>query len=135
MKLIDIKNILSCKEYTKACKQDIDIQGCYATDMMSDVLKSCKIGSLLITGLVNPQVIQVSEIMDLKGIIFVSGKEPGAEIIKKAEEKSLPLMMTAKHMFDACGMLYSAGLSGKEIQQKTENGARDIIHPIVSDNG
>jgi predicted transcriptional regulator len=134
MQLKEIKKILTCKDYTKASMVDIEIDRCYATDMMSDVLKSCKIGSLLITGLVNPQVIQVSEIMDLKGIIFVSGKEPGAEIIKKAEEKNLPLMMTEKHMFEACGLLFSTGLNGKEVQNKTENG-RSIIHPNVSDNG
>ena len=110
---------------------DKEISHCYAADMMSDVLKSCKIGSLLVTGLVNPQVIQVSEIMDLKGIVFVSGKEPGDDMIKKAEEKNLPLLTTGKQMFEACGILYSIGLVGAEIQNKSEDGSRNTIQFVV----
>lgn len=122
MNLREVKDILRCKSYSSDNLLEIEIDLCYAADMMSDVLKSCKIGSLLITGLVNPQVIQVSEIMDLKGIIFVSGKEPAIEIIKKAEEKNLPILSTERQMFDACGILYSHGLSGQDTQDKTKNG-------------
>jgi predicted transcriptional regulator len=131
MQLNLIKNILECKSFTDEKLLDKEIEHCYAADMMSDVLKSCKIGSLLLTGLVNPQVIQVAEIMDLKGIIFVSGKEPAEDIIKKAGEKNLPLMTTEKQMFDACGILFSKGLSGKEIREKTDNGSRDTLQSDV----
>jgi len=121
MQLKDIKNTLECKNFTSDKLLDKEISHCYAADMMSDVLKSCKIGSLLITGLVNPQVIQVSELMDLTGIVFVSGKEPGDDMIKKAEEKNLPLLTTGRQMFDACGILFSQGLAGAVIQKKTED--------------
>ena len=131
MLLKEIKNILECKSFTDEKLLDKEIDHCYAADMISDVLKSCKIGSLLLTNLVNPQVIQVAEIMDLKGIVFVSGKVPAFEIIKKAREKNLPLMTTEKQMFDACGILYSNGLSGKGIREKTENGSRDTLHSDV----
>lgn len=120
MQFIEIEKILECENLTGDNLLEKDIEYCYATDMMSDVLKSCKIGSLLITGLVNQQVIQVAEIMDLKGIIFVSGKDPSPEIIKSAEEKRLPILKTEKHLFEACGILYSKGLRGKEIFQKTD---------------
>jgi predicted transcriptional regulator len=117
MHLIEIENILECKNLTSKELLIRDIEYCYATDMMSDVLKSCKIGSLLITGLVNQQVIQVAEIMDLKGIVFVAGKLPAPELIQNAEEKHLPLLSTEKYLFEACGILYSAGLRGKDISQ------------------
>ena len=121
MQLKEIVNILECKNHTGEELLWRDIQYCYATDMMSDVLKSCKIGSLLLTGLVNQQVIQVSEIMDLKGIIFVSGKEPAADVIEKANEKNLPMLTTEKQLFEACGILYTFGLRGREIFEKADN--------------
>ncbi len=117
MQLKEIENILECKNLTSKELLIREIEYCYASDMMSDVLKSCKIGSLLITGLVNQQVIQVAEIMDLKGIVFVSKKIPSAELIKSAEEKHLPLLTTEKYLFEACGILYSTGLRGKDISQ------------------
>ena len=123
MILKEIGNILECKNLTGIELLNREIEYCYATDMMSDVLKSCKIGSLLITGLVNQQVIQVAEIMDLKGIVFVSGKEPSPELIEIAKEKNLPILTTEKNLFETCGILYSAGLRGKEIFQKADDGA------------
>lgn len=127
MQLKEIGNILECKNHTDEGLLWRDIEYCYATDMMSDVLKACKIGSLLITGLVNQQVTQVAEIMDLKGIIFVSGKEPSADIIEKASEKNLPILTTEKQLFEACGILYTSGLRGREIFQKTDDGTGNSI--------
>lgn len=127
MLLKDIENILECKNLTDWDLLKREIEYCYATDMMSDVLKSCKIGSLLITGLVNQQVIQVAEIMDLRGIVFVSGKEPTPEIILNAKEKNLPLLSTEKHLFETCGILYSSGLRGKEIFQRADDGTGSTL--------
>lgn len=122
MLLRDIKEILNCTNYTDDSLLNKEINYCYATDMMSDVLKSCKTGSLLITGLVNHQVIQVSEIMDLSAILFVSGKKPSEEMIKSVEKKNLPLLSTDLHMYDACGILYSKGLKQEVAQRNSENG-------------
>ena len=127
MLLKDIKKILDCKNHTSEKFLGKNIEYCYSTDMMSDVLRACKIGSLLITGLVNQQVIQIAEIMDLEGIIFVSGKEPAIEIIEKANEKQLPLLTTSKQMFETCGILYSLGLRGKDIYEKVENGTGNSL--------
>ena len=127
MELNDIVNILECKSHTGRDLLWRDIQYCYATDMMSDVLKSCKIGSLLITGLTNKQVTQIAEIMDLKGIIFASGKVPAQEVIEQANEKNLPLLTTEKPLFEACGLLYTFGLRGKEIFEKAGAGTGDSL--------
>ncbi len=122
MLLKEIKEILNCQNFTDTSYLEKEINYCYATDMMSDVLKSCKTGSLLITGLVNQQVIQVAEIMDLSGIIFVSGKKPTDEMIKSVDKKNLPLLTTDLHMFEACGILYSKGLKQQVSQSKVEDG-------------
>ena len=60
---------------------------CFGADLMSDVLRFARTGSLLLTGLTNNQVLQVSEILDLKGIIFVRGKLPDSGLIEEAERR------------------------------------------------
>lgn len=122
MLLKEIKEILNGTNYTDVSLLDREINYCYATDMMSDVLKSCKTGSLLITGLVNQQVLQVAEIMDLSGIVFVSGKKPSEEMIKSVENKNIPLLSTDLHMYEACGVLYSKGLKQEVAERNSENG-------------
>ena len=43
--------------------------------MMSDVLAFVKDQSVLLTGLMNPQVVRTAEMMDMHCIVFVRGKE------------------------------------------------------------
>lgn len=88
------------------------VENACGSDLMSDVLAYVKNQSLLLTGLVNPQVIRTAEMMDFLCVVFVRGKAPGPEIIALAKERSMVLLSTKHRMFTACGLLYSAGLEG-----------------------
>ena len=67
------------REVFKAC----------GSDMMSDVLAYVKEQAVLLTGLVNPQVVRTAEMMDMKCIVFVRGKSPDMGMIDLAEERDL----------------------------------------------
>ncbi len=93
--------------------RDIDIVINYvcSSDLISDLLHfSTNHNSLLITGLVNAQVVRAAEIADIKAILFVLNKMPDREIIELAKQKNIPLMVTGLSRFTACGKLYSEGL-------------------------
>jgi predicted transcriptional regulator len=77
---------------------------------MSDVLAFVHDQSLLLTGLVNPQVVRTAEMMDIRCIVFVRGKEPDQKILELAEETGLALLSTQLRMYEACGRLYEGGL-------------------------
>lgn len=117
MKLKDIKELIKCRSLTEENLLEREINSAYAADMMSDVLKSCETGALLITGLINQQVVQVAEIMDLKGIIFINGKEPSKDVTDKALSIKLPLLTTEMNMYEVCGLLFKSGL---KCSKKTE---------------
>jgi predicted transcriptional regulator len=80
------------------------------SDLMSDVLAFIKPDSLLLTGLVNPQVIRTAEMAEVAAICFVRGKLPQKETVKLANEKKLPLLTTKLSMYESCGRLYREGL-------------------------
>ena len=65
---------------------------------------------LLLTGLVNPQVIRTAALLDIHAIIFVRGKSPSRDMIDMAEESDIILAGTKLPMFLSCGKLYEAGL-------------------------
>ena len=85
--------------------------GC-GCDLMSDVLAFVKPGSLLLTGLTNPQSVRTAEMSDIKAICFVRGKKPGRDTIELAKKSSIPLLLTPLPLFVACGKLYNAGMIG-----------------------
>lgn len=91
---------------------DNDVHSACGSDMMSDVLAYVKDQAVLLTGLVNSQVIRTAEMMDMVCIVFVRSKRPTLEMIETAQESGIALLSTDKRMFEACGILYTNGLSG-----------------------
>lgn len=79
-----------------------------AADLLSDVLALSKPGMLLLTGLVSTQVIRTAVVVDLCGVVFVRGKNPGEAVLALARESGIPVLGTALTMFEAAGLLYVA---------------------------
>lgn len=104
--------ILCCEELADS----VSIHSACGSDMMSDVLAYVKDQGMLLTGLVNPQVVRTAEMMDMCCVAFVRGKRPDAAIIGLAQSKNIILLTTQERMYPACGKLYKAGLdAGKPI--------------------
>jgi predicted transcriptional regulator len=91
-------------------KGDREIASACGADLMSDVMAFVKDRVLLLTGLVNPQVIRTAELLDIHCVIFVRGKVPSREMIEMAKQSDIILAGTKLSMFLACGKLYEAGL-------------------------
>ncbi|MFO7889086.1 MAG: transcriptional regulator [bacterium] len=104
LKLLQGQRLTNCFDYKK------EITMIKASDLMSDVLTSCKPGSLLITGLVNTQSVRTAEIVELAAVMYVRGKKPSQETIKLADSRNVSLLCTEYSMFKVCGILYSNGL-------------------------
>jgi predicted transcriptional regulator len=110
--LKEIKKILEAEVIVGADLLSEDITIACGCDLMSDVLSFFKPGALLLTGLINPQVVRTAEMADLKAICFVRGKQPAQETIEMAEAKKIPLLTTHLPLFESCGRLHREGLSG-----------------------
>ena len=91
-------------------KADIAITSACGADLMSDVMAFVKDRVVLLTGLVNPQVIRTAELLDIRSIIFVRGKVPSRDMIEMAEQADIILGGTKLTMYLACGKLYEGGL-------------------------
>ncbi len=89
---------------------DIDVQIGLSADLMSDVLLAESNRGLLVTGLINPQIIRTAEMSDIVAILLVRGKKPLTETCKLAQETGIPILGTKMSMFEACGRLHVAGL-------------------------
>ena len=109
--LLDAK-VLCCEE--NLGKHVYSACGC---DLMSDVLAYVKDQAVLLTGLINSQVIRTAVMMDMLCIVFVRSKEPSEEMLNLARESGIVVMTTEKRLYEACGLLYSNGLVGKTVKR------------------
>ncbi len=112
MTINDIKDLLGAQVLCGSENLNKEIHSACGSDMMSDVLAYVKDQAVLMTGLVNAQVIRTAEMMDMLCIVFVRSKQPSQDMIDLAKESGMVILTTPKRMYEACGILYSNGLKG-----------------------
>lgn len=86
------------------------IDRAFAADLLSDVLALTDERTTLVTGMINPQVMRVAEILNIIAIIFVRGKTPPQTLLDYATELNIPLVATGKTMFETCGLMFANGV-------------------------
>jgi predicted transcriptional regulator len=112
VKLSKIQQILEAEILVEADNMDKEIKVAYSADLISDVLAMCSEQALLITGMTHIQVIKAARICDLAAVAFVRGKRPSPEVIELAKHWEIPVLLSRLTMYEASGLLFSAGLSG-----------------------
>ena len=115
MKISKIAELLDAEVLCGADRLDGEVKSACGSDMMSDVLAFVKDQAVLLTGLLNHQVIRTAMMMDMQCVVFVRGKRPDADVLSLAESCRLCVLATNERMYVACGKLYEAGLKGGEL--------------------
>ena len=110
MTLEEVLSIIDGKAVSGDVDLQMKIQMACGADLMSDVLAFVKDQPILLTGLVNTQVVRTADMMDINCVVFVRGKKPDPALVELARERGMAVMSTPYTMYSACGRLYSAGL-------------------------
>ncbi|MDA8085721.1 MAG: DRTGG domain-containing protein [Nitrospiraceae bacterium] len=98
-------------------RTDTTITGCYASDMLSDVLANGREGNLWITRQTHPNIAAVAAIKGLSGIIVTGNKDIDPETLEKAESEGIVIMSTRLQTCETAGIVYNlflAGMGGAE---------------------
>ena len=114
MKISTVQELLNARVLCGEDQLDKEVYSACGCDMMSDVLAYVKDQAVLMTGLVNPQVVRTAEMMDIVAICFVRGKTPPQDVIALAKDRGIALITTKLPLYLACGKLYKEGLGGKQ---------------------
>ena len=111
MKFDQIRQILNAE--VLCCEEIMEDEAsseAYASDMMSDVLAFVTDQTVLLTGLVNEQVIRTAAMLDMHCIVIVRGKQPTPGMVQLAWQNGIAMMATGFNLFNSCGRLYTAGM-------------------------
>ena len=110
-----IAELLSCQIIIGESIMDKKVENCFCADLMSDVLAYAQPNSVLLTGLANAQSVRTADVADFFAVIFLRGKQPNQASIECAKQSNIALLTTKHNTIDACGILYTQGISnGKE---------------------
>jgi hypothetical protein len=111
MLLSDVSALLGCQAMgDEGAWQQLDIEACFAADLMSEVLAFCPPRALLLTGLASVQAVHTADLAELAAIVFINDKQPAPPVIALAAERGIPLFRTKLGMFAACGELHRQGI-------------------------
>ncbi len=108
MKVQDVMSIVQAQALSDSV--DLEVVGCYISDLLSDVLAHASPGMLWITIQTHHNVISVASMKDIAAVLFTCGRKPDGAIIAEAEEHGIMLLSTPLSSFEAAGRLWQAGL-------------------------
>ena len=106
MKLEELAQKIGARILTTGAGNGTEVTRIYAGDRVSDLLNEASDKTLLVTNLANLQMVRVAELMEVPGICFVDGVDPGPEIIDLATENGTLLMVSPVGVFETCGLIY-----------------------------
>ncbi len=75
-----------------------DIAKVFGANTMSGLLANASPDCLLVTGLANPQLGRIAELMDVPGICLVDDLEPGAELLAAARAAGVALLVSSRDL-------------------------------------
>ncbi len=110
MKIREICQLLNAEVLYGEDLLDNEVDSAFGSDLMSDVLTFARGRMVLLTGLNSPQLMRTAEISDIPLIVFIRGRQPSQNVIDMAVERNICLLRTQHIMYEACGILYKAGL-------------------------
>ena len=106
MTLTEVVERLGLHVLTSKEVGDAKVTGGYTCDLLSNVMANSKAGNLWITMQTHQNVLAVTKLKDLAGIIFVNGRRPDEEAIQKANEEYVTVLSTDESAFSISGQLY-----------------------------
>ncbi|MBQ2509168.1 MAG: serine kinase [Bacteroidales bacterium] len=107
MKVQELVDKLGLKVLSGANGLDREIDGCYVSDLLSDVMGNAMEGNIWITLQTHKNVMAVASLKEMSCIILVKNLVPNDETIEQSNDEDLPILQTSLSTFDITGLVYN----------------------------
>ena len=107
MKVPELVDKLGLKVLSGANGLDREIDGCYVSDLLSDVMGNAMEGNIWITLQTHKNVMAVASLKEMSCIILVKNLVPNDETIEQSNDEDLPILQTSLSTFDITGLVYN----------------------------
>ncbi len=102
MKLHDLVEKIGARILHQGCCATSEIVRFYAGDKMSDLLNQASENTLIVTNLVNAQLLRFADIMDVPGICLLNDVSLTDEMATMIHEHKSTILVSAGNMEETC---------------------------------
>lgn len=106
MKVRELVEKLNLQVLSGAEGLDRDIEGCYVSDLLSDVMGNAEMGDVWVTLQTHKNVMAIASLKELACVILVKGLAAGEETIAQSNEEGIPFLSTTMQTYETVGKIY-----------------------------
>jgi len=112
MKVRDIVEALNLKVLSGQQGLDKEVEGCYVSDLLSDVMGNAEMNNIWITLQTHKNVMAIASLKELAAVILVKGQTASDDTLEQSNDEGIPFLSTDEETFDTAGKIYML-LNGK----------------------
>lgn len=83
-----------------------EIEGCYVSDLLSDVMGNAEINNVWVTLQTHKNVMAIASLKELACVILVKGQSASEETLEQSNEEGIPFLSTTMQTFETAGKIY-----------------------------
>ncbi len=106
MKVRELVEKLNLKVLSGEKGLDRDIDGCYVSDLLSDVMGNAEMGNVWVTLQTHKNVMAIASLKELACVILVKGLTPSEDTVEQSNEEGIPFLSTDMQTYETVGKIY-----------------------------
>ena len=106
MKVRELVDKLGLKVLSGENGLDREIDGCYVSDLLSDVMGNADAGNVWITLQTHKNVMAVASLKEMACIILVKNLTANEDTLSQSNEEEIPILQTSMETFEVTGRVY-----------------------------
>jgi serine kinase of HPr protein (carbohydrate metabolism regulator) len=106
MKVRELVEKLNLKVVSGENGLDRDIDGCYVSDLLSDVMGNAEMGNVWVTLQTHKNVMAIASLKELACVILVKNLMPSDDTIEQSNEEGIPFLTTDMQTYETVGKIY-----------------------------
>ena len=106
MKVKDIVEALNLKVLSGEQGLDREVEGCYVSDLLSDVMGNAEMGNIWITLQTHKNVMAIASLKELAAVILVKGLNASEDTLEQSNDEGIPFLSTTAETFETAGKIY-----------------------------
>ena len=106
MKVKELVEKLNLQVLSGAQGLDRDIDGCYVSDLLSDVMGNAEMGNVWVTLQTHKNVMAIASLKELACVVLVKGQTASEDTLEQSNEEGIPFLSTTMQTYETVGKIY-----------------------------
>lgn len=106
MKVRELVEALHLTVLSGESGMDREIEGCYVSDLLSDVMGNADMGNVWVTLQTHKNVMAIASLKELACVVLVKGLTASEDTLAQSNEEGIPFLSTTMQTYETVGKIY-----------------------------